>query len=97
MEWKLEEDVVVCEICVYEYVIKKGEMDIKSCIAKIKQHASIYGRDEKSISDRIQNVKAWLEELGIDSTIPISSLKHAASQTKKTLMTCLKNAGILRA
>ena len=29
MEWKAEEDIICCEVCVYEYVIKKNDTEIK--------------------------------------------------------------------
>ena len=96
MEWKLEEDIICCEICVYEYVIKKNNTDIKTCIEKIKQHASIYNREVGSIRQRIQNIKYWIEELGVENTIPASPLSHAGIQTKRALMTCLENIGYLK-
>ena len=96
MEWKLEEDVICCEVCVYEYVINKNDTDINSCIEKIRQHASIFQRDPGSIRERIQNIKYWLGELFIENTVPISPLSHAANQTKKALITCLENAGFLK-
>lgn len=96
MDWKPEEDIVCCEVCVYEYVIKKNGTDINSCIDKIKQHASIWQRDSGSIRNRIQNIKAELEKLRVDNTLPIAPRERAAVQTKKVLMTCLKNAGYLK-
>lgn len=36
MEWKAEEDIICCEVCVYEYVIKKNDTEIKTCIETIK-------------------------------------------------------------
>ena len=38
MEWKAEEDIIWCEVCVYEYVIKKNDTEIKTCIDTIKKH-----------------------------------------------------------
>ena len=38
MDWKLEEDIVCCDVCVYEYVIEKNDTNINACIEKIKQH-----------------------------------------------------------
>ncbi len=95
MDWKSEEDIICCEVSVYEYVIKKSDLDINSCIEKIKEHASIYQRDSKSIKSRIQNIKFWIGELYIENTIPVSPLEHASKQTKKILINCLENAGIL--
>ena len=46
MEWKAEEDIICCEVCVYEYVIKKNDTEIKTCIETIKKHASICRRGE---------------------------------------------------
>ncbi len=37
MEWKAEEDIICCEVCVYEYVIKKNDTEIKTCIETIKK------------------------------------------------------------
>lgn len=34
MDWKLEEDIVCCEVCVYEYVIEKNDTNINACIEK---------------------------------------------------------------
>ena len=95
MDWKIEEDTICCEVCVYEYVIQKNDTDINSCIEKIKQHASIYKRSPGSIKQRIQNIKYWINELCIENTIPLSPLSHAAKQTKKVLIICLENAGCL--
>lgn len=97
MDWKLEEDIVCCDVCVYEYVIEKNDTNINACIEKIKQHASIYKRDSGSIRERIQNIKYWIEELHEENTIPVSPLSHATNQTKKVLITCLENAGYLKA
>lgn len=96
MDWKPEEDIVCCEICVYEYVIKKNATDINSCIEKIKLHSSIWQRDSGSIRNRIQNIKAYLGELKVENTIPIAPLSNTAKQTEKILITCLKNAGYLK-
>ncbi|MBQ3824528.1 MAG: hypothetical protein II811_00160 [Spirochaetaceae bacterium] len=96
MDWKVEEDSICCEVCVYEYVIRKSNMDINTCIDKIKQHASICNREAGSIRQRIQNIKYWIDELQVANTIPVSPLSHAAVQTKKTLITCLENAGYLK-
>ena len=96
MEWKLEEDIICCEVCVYEYVIQKNDTNIKSCIEKIQQHASIYQRDAGSIREKIQNIKAWLEELYVENTIPISARPKASNQMKKALIACLENAGYLK-
>lgn len=95
MKWKQEEDIICCEVCIYEYVIQKNNTDIKTCIEKIKQHASIYKKDSGPIRERIQNIKYWIEELHVENTIPVSPLSHAAYQTKKVLITCLENAGYL--
>ena len=95
MEWKLEEDIICCEVCVYEYDICKNDTNVNVCIDKIKQHASIHTREVGSIRQRIQNIKYWIEELHIENTIPVSPLSHAGIQTKRTLMTCLENAGYL--
>ena len=96
MEWKLEEDIICCEVCVYEYVIQKRDTSVNACIEKIKQHASIYKREVGSIRQRIQNIKYWIEELHVENTIPVSSLSHAGIQTKRALMTCLENIGYLK-
>lgn len=96
MEWKLEEDIICCEVCVYEYVIQKRDTSVNACIEKIKQHASIYKREVGSIRQRIQNIKYWIEELGVENTIPASPLSHAGIQTKKTLMSSLENTGLLK-
>ncbi|WP_294429672.1 hypothetical protein [uncultured Treponema sp.] len=96
MEWKLEEDIICCEVCVYEYVIKKNSIDMNTCIENIKQHASIYQREVGSIKERIQNIKYWIEELQVENTIPVSPLGHAAKQTKQALINCLENAGYLK-
>ncbi|MCI5666015.1 MAG: hypothetical protein MR353_04505 [Spirochaetia bacterium] len=96
MKWKPEEDIICCEVCVYEYVIQKNNTDINTCIKKIKQHASIYNREVGSIRQRIQNIKYWIEELHVENTIPVSSLSHAGIQTKRALMTCLENIGYLK-
>ena len=96
MEWKLEEDIICCEVCVYEYVICKNDMNIKSCIEKIKQHASICNREVGSIRQRIQNIKYCIEKLCIENTIPVSPLSHAGSQTKQALTTCLINASVIQ-
>lgn len=96
MKWKPEEDIICCEVCVYEYVIQKNNTDINTCIKKIKQHASIYNREVDSIRQRIQNIKYWIEELHVENTIPVSSLSHAGIQTKRALMTCLENIGYLK-
>ena len=76
--------------------LKKNNTDIKTCIEKIKQHASIYNREVGSIRQRIQNIKYWIEELHVENTIPVSSLSHAGIQTKRALMTCLENIGYLK-
>lgn len=94
MEWKAEEDIICCEVCVYEYVIKKNDTEIKTCIETIKKHASICRRGEESIKNRIQNIKFWLDELYIENNIPVTPLSHAANQTKKCLLDCLKNTGM---
>ena len=96
MEWKLEEDIICCEVCVYEYVIQKRDTSVNACIEKIKQHAFIYKRDTGSIREKIQNIKAWLEELYIENTIPISTRQKASRQMKKALINCLENAGYLK-
>lgn len=96
MDWKPEEDIICCEVCVYEYVIQKNNTDINTCIKKIKQHASIYTRDEGSIREKIQNIKAWLEELHIENTIPISIRPKASKQMKEALISSLKNIGYLK-
>ena len=96
MEWKLEEDIICCEVCVYEYVIQKRDISVNACIEKIKHHASIYKREVGSIRQRIQNIKYWIEELHVENTIPVSSLSHAGIQTKRALMTCLENIGYLK-
>ena len=96
MKWKPKEDIICCEVCVYEYVIQKNNTDINTCIKKIKQHASIYNREVGSIRQRIQNIKYWIEELHVENTIPVSSLSHAGIQTKRALMTCLENIGYLK-
>jgi hypothetical protein len=96
MEWKVEEDIICCEICVYEYVIKQDVTLINVCIEKITQHASIYNREIGSIRQRIQNIKYWIDELHVENTIPVSPLSHAGIQTKKTLMRCLENIGYLK-
>ena len=95
MDWKPEEDVICCEVCVYEYVIQKNDTDINTCIEEIKKHASIYQREAGSIRQRIQNIKSWIEELHVENTIPVSPLAHGANQTKKFLLTCLENLGYL--
>jgi len=97
MEWKLEEDIVCCEVCIYEYVICKNATDITTCIENIKQHASICNREVGSIRQRIQNIKYWIEELHVENTIPVSPLSHAGIQTKDALIRCLENAGYLKA
>lgn len=96
MDWKIEEDIICCEVCIFEYVINKNTTDINSCIAKIKKHASIYQRDVDSIRNRIQNIKAWLAELNIENTIPVSPWSNAAKQTKQALIKCLENTGYLK-
>ena len=96
MKWKPEEDIICCEVCVYEYVIQKNNTDINTCIKKIKQHASIYNREVGSIRQRIQNIKYWIEELHVENTIPVSSLSHDGIQSKRALMTCLENIGYLK-
>lgn len=60
MDWKLEEDIVCCDVCVYEYVIEKNDTNINACIEKIKQHASIYKRDSGSIRERIKTLNIGL-------------------------------------
>ena len=96
MEWHFEEDIICCEVCVYEYVICKNDTNINACIEKIKQHASICNRESGSIRQRIQNIKYWIEELNIENTIPISPLSHVGIQTKQTLISCLENIGYLK-
>lgn len=93
MDWKPEEDIICCEVCVYEYVIKRNNTEIKSCIEKIKQHASIYQREDTSIRNRIQNVKATLDKWNVENTIPGAGLSNAAPKADKILRQCLENAG----
>ena len=95
MNWRNYEDVICCEVCVYEYVIKKESTDINTVINRIKQHASIHQREYGSIRERIQNIKACLERLSVENTIPIVGLENYAKQTEDVLQICLKNANVL--
>lgn len=52
--------------------------------------------DINSCIEKIQNIKAWLEELCIENTIPISSRTNASKQMKNTLMNCLEHTGYLK-
>ena len=90
MEWKAEEDIICCEVCVYEYVIKKNDTEIKTCIETIKKHASICRRGEGSIKNRIQNIKFWLDELYIENNIPVTP------QGKRIIDSAMHKADIFR-
>lgn len=92
--WAVAEDEICCKMCVDLYVVRKEVIDIEKCVERIKDYSEMQERDKSSVRMRIQNIKALLEDLGIENTLDIRLLNNAAKQTRDVLEECLKNAGI---
>lgn len=88
-KWSEDEDKIICKICVDEYVLKKGSLDIESCLDKIMSTKNFENHGRGSVRMRIQNIKAVLDDLKIPNTIPITALSNAATQTRKILLNLL--------
>ncbi len=95
MEWSKGEEKICCAAAVAEYVQEKSSKDGEVFLNELKEKGEFSKRDIGSMRMRLQNVKAVLDELKIENTLPFSPLSNASKQTRETLAQELKNAGIV--
>lgn len=97
MDWSTEEDKACCKACVEKYVISDSAMDRENFVDSVFSLPEFQrtGRDKDSVSMRIQNIKALLDELHIKNSVPIRPLKNASKQSRMVLEEILKEHGLI--
>lgn len=95
-KWTIEEDTACCNACIDNYVIEHSSMERERFVDKVSSMPQFAGRDKSSVRMRIQNVKALLEEMHIENSLPIRPLANVAKQTRETLKSLLQERGIIQ-
>ena len=89
LSWSEEEDKILCRYCVQNFVITNSNSSINSFIELCTEKEEFSGRSSGSIRMRIQNIKAILQDKGIQNTIPLTPLSNYASLTETVLLETL--------
>lgn len=95
-KWTIEEDIACCNACIDNYVTEQSCMERERFVDKVSSMPQFAGRDKSSVRMRIQNVKALLEEMHIENSLPIRPLANVAKQTRETLKNLLQERGIIQ-
>ena len=92
--WTDTEDRICCKAVLNEYILKENSADINNLIDEIKRNSAFDKRSEGAIRMRLQNIKSFLDNIGVKNTIPLKPLSNYADQTKRIMTEELQKAGI---
>lgn len=82
MKWTIEFETKICKTVIKTYVIDKSRQSISNFLLCLNTYNNLEV-PESSIKMKISNIKAILEELNIDNTIPGGILYHYSKQNKR--------------
>lgn len=82
MKWTIEFETKICKAVVKTYVIDKSRQSISNFLLCLNTYNNLEV-PKSSIKMKISNIKAILEELNIDNTIPGGILSNYSRQNKR--------------
>lgn len=90
ISWTVEQEYKVCDIAIKQFVIEKSSLSFDDYYSIV----SMLPMTKNSIKMRLSNIRAILEELRVEHTIPVGTLVNYSKRNKEIIIDLLNKYNV---